>query len=203
MIGQQGMDMMKDKMADLMKSFGTSNTQTTGLNQQSINQGIGQGIGQVIGQQGLDAAKQKMNEFMNSFKQSAAPPPQQPQQQQQMTQAGQQDIGSGIKQGIEQVISQQGLNVAKEKMNELMNSFKQSASDTYNRAQIAVNEPANSKKVEQQVSNIFSGAFSKLKNVFSSKKPQNADDLTKQEAIKAFDDFADRQPTINNQRARR
>ncbi|XP_022180337.1 uncharacterized protein LOC111040658 isoform X2 [Myzus persicae] len=92
---------------------------------------------------------------------------------------------------------QQGLDslqeAAKGKVTEFMNSFKQTASDTYNKVQEAVKESDNTKKVESQLSSFFSGAFTKLKNSFSSTKT-NPDDLTKQEAVKAFDDYAVKHP---------
>uniref|UniRef100_A0A2S2NYS7 Apolipophorin-3 n=1 Tax=Schizaphis graminum TaxID=13262 RepID=A0A2S2NYS7_SCHGA len=93
---------------------------------------------------------------------------------------------------------QQGLDsiqeAAKGKMTEFMNSFKQTASETFNKVQDAVKESENTKKVESQLNSFFSGAFAKLKNTFSSTKTTNPDDLTKQEAIKAFDDYAVKHP---------
>jgi hypothetical protein len=79
-------------------------------------------------------------------------------------------------------------------MTEFMNSFKQTASETFNKVQDAVKESENTKKVESQLSSFFSGALSKLKSTFSSTKTTNPDDLTKQEAIKAFDDYAVKHP---------
>lgn len=84
------------------------------------------------------------------------------------------------------------MDAAKGKVTEFINSFKQSASETYNKVRSAVKEPENTKKVESQLSSFFSGALSKLKSTFSSTKTTNPDDLTKQEAIKAFDDYADK-----------
>ena len=84
---------------------------------------------------------------------------------------------------------------AKGKVTEFFNSFKQTASETYNKMQDAVKEPENAKKVESQLSSFFNGALTKLKNTFSSTKTTtNPDDLTKQEAIKAFDDYAMKHP---------
>ncbi|KAL5243834.1 hypothetical protein ACI65C_011244 [Semiaphis heraclei] len=92
---------------------------------------------------------------------------------------------------------QQGMDslqeAAKGKVTEFMNSFKQTASETYNKVQEAVKESENTKKVESQLNSFFSNAFSKLKNTFSSTKT-NPDDVTKQEAIKAFDDYAMKHP---------
>lgn len=69
----------------------------------------------------------------------------------------------------------------------MMSAVKQSASETYTN----VRESENTKKVESGLSNFFSGAFTKLKNAFGSAKPSsNADDIIKQDAIKAFDDYA-------------
>ncbi|XP_060866794.1 uncharacterized protein LOC132942438 isoform X2 [Metopolophium dirhodum] len=113
-----------------------------------------------------EVAKGKLNDFMNSFKQSASE-----------TQPGLGNLQEA----------------AKGKVSEFMNSFKQTASETYNKMQAAVKEPENTKKVESQVNSFFSSAFNKLKNTFSSTKT-NPDDLTKQEAIKAFDDYAVKHP---------
>lgn len=90
---------------------------------------------------------------------------------------------------------QESLDVAKGKMSEFMKTFKQSASETYSKVQEAVKESENTKKVGSELSSFFSGAFNKLKGAFGSKTTStNIDDLTKQEAIKAFDDYAQKHP---------
>lgn len=89
---------------------------------------------------------------------------------------------------------QESLDVAKEKMSDFMKTFKQSASQTYSKMQEAVKESENTKKVGSELSSFFSGALNKLKGAFSKSSSTNSDDLTKQEAIKAFDDYAQKHP---------
>lgn len=55
-------------------------------------------------------------------------------------------------------------------------------------------EELSSAKTTETGSGFFSTALSKLKNAFSSTKTENPDDKFKQEAIKAFDDYADKHP---------
>ncbi|CAI6347387.1 unnamed protein product [Macrosiphum euphorbiae] len=144
-----------------------------------------------------EAAKGKMNEFMNSFKQSGSETQQPGLGSLQEAAKGKLNEFMNSFKPSAAVTQQPGLGslqeAAKGKVNEFMNSFKQTASETFNKVQGAVTEPENTKKVESQLSNFFSGAFSKLKNTFSSTKT-NPDDQYKQEAIKAFDDYAVKHP---------
>lgn len=80
------------------------------------------------------------------------------------------------------------LGLTKDKVNDLVNNFKQTASETFKKVEASIQNSENTKNVQSSVSSFFSGALNKLKNAFGSKT--NADDLNKQEAIKAFDDYA-------------
>lgn len=82
---------------------------------------------------------------------------------------------------------------AKEKVTDLVKTFTKSTADTFSKVQDAVKNDASAKKIETQVTDFFSGAFNKLKNTFSSAKHANPDDQVKQEAVKAFDDYATKQ----------
>lgn len=74
-----------------------------------------------------------------------------------------------------------GMNTVKEKVVGIYNTAKQSTLEKW-------------EKVEPQTTNFFSNALSKLKNAFNWGKTTNADDKTKQEAIKAFDEYAEKHP---------
>lgn len=78
-------------------------------------------------------------------------------------------------------------------MNEYLDAFKHSVSKSYNEIKKAVKEPEVVKKTESSLSNFFSNALSKLKSTFGSPKTSNSE-LNKQEAINAFNEFADKHP---------
>lgn len=70
-----------------------------------------------------------------------------------------------------------------------MNTVKKTTLETINKVQ----ENPHTKKVESNVSNFLSNVFAKLTNPWSSTKTTtNPDDRTKQDAIKAFDEYAEK-----------
>jgi hypothetical protein len=73
------------------------------------------------------------------------------------------------------------MDMTKENMNKMMNNIKKSATDNFRSVKEA--------ETTQKVTSFFGDAFSKLKNIFSSTKT-NPDDKYKQDAIKAFDEYA-------------